>query len=240
MPDTSGCLPGCREEQLLDGRRRDPVTPADRRSNRILVEGLNKRSAAKRASWGSTDGPQTPVEQHMAGSNTRTVVMVMSFRCERNTHTASSSALKTSQRRRHDAVANPRSLLVACTNPALLKMRRCSDTVDCASGNSSTMWLHMRASLRASIRRILTRIGWPMALANAARSASVCGSSEGPTPRWTTCGLSGEQHESTGEARTRAVPVLTRTSGADPAAADSEALTLPSTPFSSRMCSGPG
>ena len=37
-----------------------------------IVECEKKRSAEKRARSGSTDGPHTPLEQHMAGSNTRT------------------------------------------------------------------------------------------------------------------------------------------------------------------------
>ena len=50
-----------------------------KRSTETPWPSSQSRSAAKRTSCGSTDGPQIPVEQHMAGSKTRTAVMGFSF-----------------------------------------------------------------------------------------------------------------------------------------------------------------
>ena len=55
------------------------------------------------------------------------------------------------------------------------------------------MWLHIRASLRASIRRMRTRTGWPRAFAKVASSLSAAGSSTGAASGWRACGLSGGQ-----------------------------------------------
>src|SRR5574341_465253 len=66
-------------------------------------------------------------------------------------------------------------------SPASFSTLRCCDTVDCASGSSSTMSPHMQVVRRARRRRILTRAGWPTALARSASSASASAPSTGGT-----------------------------------------------------------
>jgi len=58
--------------------------------------------------------------------------------------------------------------IVPWTSPASRKIRRCPETVDCAKGNSATRSPVTQASRAASSRTILTRAGWPSALAIAA------------------------------------------------------------------------
>jgi len=55
------------------------------------------------------------------------------------------------------------------------------------------IWLHILASLPASIRRIRTRIGWPRAFAKLASSSSAAGSSTGVASRSSARELSGGQ-----------------------------------------------
>jgi hypothetical protein len=55
------------------------------------------------------------------------------------------------------------------------------------------MWLHIRASFFASIRRIRTRIGWAIAFAKAANSSSAAGPSTAVARRSTGCSSGGQQ-----------------------------------------------
>src|SRR5665647_1996557 len=88
------------------------------------------RSAAKRTSCGSTEGPQTPVEQHMGGSKAWTAVMVITFRISmmddildirKRLSQAADKILEAAQRERLDAVADPRPVDFAAEQPGILE-----------------------------------------------------------------------------------------------------------------------